>query len=532
VLLILDGWGLAGTGDPNWPDPEAARAHSAIELAQTPVWHRLLEEWPHTQLIPHGEAVGLTSGQMGNSEVGHLNLGAGRVVYQDLVAVTRIVEGGKLHSHRAFQDFLTACAARGGTLHFIGLFSDGGVHSHIRHLKGMAQEAARSNPAGHIRIHALLDGRDTEPRLAEQYFEAAEDWLPENTKFASLGGRYFGMDRDKRWERLQLAWEVIVHGSGPRAAGWRSALAAARQRDEGDEFVTPTVLGDYNGMRDGDSVIFFNFRADRARQLFDAMSAGEQYSGFQRGEVPRLAFFSTKHYRDDFTNPVLIEDHPVSETLCEVVSKAGASNYSGGRVYKSAETEKYAHVTYFFNGGIEQPWPGEDRVLVPSPKVATYDLQPEMSVYEVTEKLCAALRAGRHDLYVVNFANGDMVGHTGVKSACIEACEAVDECLLQVLEAADWGRRVNCIITADHGNCDVLCFADGTPHTQHSMNNSPLVLVSSPRRELRPVGQAARPGPAFPQGRAGWSLCDVAPTVLELLGIPQPESWSGQSLLA
>lgn len=520
LLLILDGWGLAGRGDPSRPDAESSRQNSAIELARTPVWHKLWEEWPHTELVPHGRAVGLTDGQMGNSEVGHLNLGAGRVVWQDLLAATKLIEGGGLATHAAWQGWLGAAREGGDELHFIGLFSDGGVHSHIEHLRGLVLSAAAANPQAQIYIHALLDGRDTAPRIAEQYFGQAEKWLPANGAFATLGGRYFAMDRDQRWERVKLAWDALVHGQGQRQPDWRSAMALARENDEGDEFVTPTVLGDYAGMQGARvSVCFFNFRADRARQFCEALTA-PAFEGFERGTFQQVSLFSLKQYREDIICPVLLDDRAVEHTLAEVVSRHPGLHGAQARIYKSAETEKYAHVTYFFNGGREAPWPGEERVLVPSPKVATYDLKPEMSVVEVTDKLCAALQSAAYDLYVVNFANGDMVGHTGVREACIAACEAVDACLGRVLETCGWGERVSAIITADHGNCDVLTWPDGTPHTQHSMNNSPLVLVSAPRRELR--APSARP----------WSLRDVAPTILALLGIAQPPDWDGVSLLA
>jgi 2,3-bisphosphoglycerate-independent phosphoglycerate mutase len=584
LLLILDGWGLAS--------PESGGpANSAVELAETPVWDRLWRsgEFPTTRLIPHGELVGLTPGQMGNSEVGHLNLGAGRIVYQDLVAITRMIQHDGFARHQALNRFLHSCWETGAALHFVGLFSDGGVHSHIDHLYGLLDYACHRG-VRKVWIHALLDGRDTPARQAEQYFQQAADWLPDCARFATLGGRYFGMDRDRRWDRVQQAWEVIAHGTkvqgsrlraqeleldpqvmqaitpskgdsagliqasaSPSVLGlkpcafrdWRTAMAAARTRDEGDEFVTPCVLGDYPGMADGDHVLFFNFRADRMRQLVSCFTfppdrsdpardsavqeqaAAEGHPtdapGFDRGRIPRVELMSATPYRADFGLPVLLDSDTVAEGLVEVVSRHKLATF------KLAETEKYAHVTYFFNGGREEPWPAEERLLVPSPKVATYDLQPEMSLSQVTAKLVAALRERRHSLYVVNFANGDMVGHTGVKPACIAACEAVDAALSQVLDAADWGERVVCIITADHGNCDQLTWPDGSPHTQHSMNDVPVVVVGAP--EPVPLRQ---PGPlddAHGHARANLALCDIAPTVLTLLGIEHPESWTGVSLV-
>ena len=498
LLLILDGWGLAED-----------RSNSAIDLANTPTWDTLWRDWPHTQLIPHGEHVGLVKGQMGNSEVGHLNLGAGRIVRQDLQEISRLIREGELAAHGPLNDFLAPLKDSNGTLHFVGLFSDGGIHSHIEHLFGLIRHAS-ARGVQRIAIHALTDGRDTAPRCCEQYFERMQRELGELAAVASVGGRYYLMDRDRRWERTQQHWDVITHGMGPVAKDWQTAIATARNRDEGDEFITPTVIGDYAGFAPDDRILCFNFRADRMRQSVAAWTQ-PGFEGFDRGDYKLHPLFSVRRYEADFANPVLISRDIVEETLAEVVSRAGLTSY------KSAETEKYAHVTYFFNGGLEEPWPGEERVLVPSPKVATYDLQPRMSVNEVTDRLVEDLRLEGHDLYVVNFANGDMVGHTGVKEACIAACEAVDACLRRVLDAAAWGDKVSVIVTADHGNCDVLTWPDGTPHTQHSMNDSPLVLVSEPRRELKPPAE--------------WSLRDVAPTVLELLGIPQPASWDGVSLL-
>ncbi|MDQ3023415.1 MAG: 2,3-bisphosphoglycerate-independent phosphoglycerate mutase [bacterium] len=509
LLLILDGWGLA-------EDP----TNSAIDLASTPNWDRIWRDFPRTKLVPHGEAVGLLEGQMGNSEVGHLNLGAGRVIYQDLVAITKLIDNGELKDHADLNAFLDRAGQ--GTLHFVGLFSNGGVHSHIDHLCGLANYAAEKCGVP-LKVHALLDGRDTPPAIAEQFFAYAEEHLPHSAQFATLGGRYFGMDRDKRWQRTELAWDAIVEARGAWAPDWRTAMICARDWGMTDEFITPTVLGGYTGMQPGDSVICFNFRADRMRQLVSALVL-EDFDSIERRSDPRPDVFAFTQYRDDFDIPVLLAYEPVAETLAEVCSKAGL------HIYKSAETEKYAHVTYFFNGGREEAWPGEDRVLIPSAQVATYDLQPEMSIHEVTDRLVEAIKAGAHELLVVNYANPDMVGHTGVADACITACEAVDKCLGRVLEAAQWGKQAAVMVTADHGNCDVLRWPDGTPHTQHSMNLVPLVLVSEPRRDLHALADAARlvVGSSHPQC---FSLCDVAPTILDLLGISKPDSWTGISLL-
>jgi 2,3-bisphosphoglycerate-independent phosphoglycerate mutase len=541
LLLILDGWGLASAAS-------GGPANSAIELADTPVWDRLWRsgDFPTTRLIPHGTLVGLTQGQMGNSEVGHLNLGAGRIVYQDLVALTRMIQHNEFRRHRALNDFLSSCWENKAALHFVGLFSDGGVHSHIDHLYGLVDYAVEHG-AQRVWIHALLDGRDTPRENAEQYFRQAQDWLPRGVAFATLGGRYYGMDRDRRWERVQPAWEAIAHGRGGSAnrpglpveeprratdpplqfADWQTALAAARTRGEGDEFVQPCVLGDYPGIADGDHVFFFNFRADRMRQLVSCFTGatGDNAPGFDRGRVPRTVLMSAKRYRADFPFPVLLDNDTVDETLVQVLAGRGLTTF------KLAETEKYAHVTYFFNGGIEAPWLGEERVLVPSPHVATYDLQPEMSLPELADTLAAALQARRHALYVVNFANGDMVGHTGVRTAELKAVEAVDAALQRVLDAAGWGERVTCLITADHGNCDQLTWRDGSPHTQHSMNDVPVVLVDGTDRRASPLRQPGHVTDAQGHDRANLSLCDIAPTVMALLGEPCPPEWSGVSLL-
>ncbi len=499
LLLILDGWGIG-------EDP----ASDAIALAETPTWDKLLEQYPHTRLITNGPHVGLIEGQMGNSEVGHLNLGAGRVVYQDILAIKNMLEGGEVSASAPLNQFLRDCSRGSSVLHFIGLLSDGGVHSHLIHLRGLIS-LARRRGVRRIYIHALTDGRDTPPTVAERYFAQVSDKMPSGVGFATLGGRWYGMDRDRRWERTQRHWEAIVHGQGLRYDTWEAAMAAARGRKEGDEFVQPSVIGDYAGINDDDFVLFFNFRADRMRQLVSAFLIDE-FDGFERGRIPRTRTFTMRRYRQDLDSEVLLRDEPVADTIVEYLSGRGMT------VYKSAETEKYAHVTYFFNGGREDPWPGEKRVLIQSPQVATYDLKPEMSAYEVADQLVQHLKQQSHDLFVVNFANGDMVGHTGVREAAIKAVHAVDHCLEQILGAVHWGRDVDVIVTADHGNCEQLAFTDGSPHTQHSMSDVRLVLVSEPRRELKPPD--------------GWSLCDVAPTIMGLWDIEPPESWTGTSLLA
>ena len=500
LLLILDGWGY-----------REAQEDNAIALAEVPNWRRLWAERPHTLIHTSGMQVGLPDGQMGNSEVGHMNLGAGRVVYQELTRIDKDISDGGFAANPALLKVCEAAKAGGGTLHLLGLLSPGGVHSHQDHMFAMIRMAA-NHDVKRIAVHAFLDGRDMPPRSAEPSLRALAEVcaeLPE-ARLATLGGRYFGMDRDKRWDRVAKAWECIVHGKAEQQAeSGLAALKAAYDRDENDEFVSPTVIGKPLPMADGDAVVFMNFRADRARQ-FTGCLALDDFDGFDRGRRPKLSALTTlTEYSAELPVKVAYPPASLNDTLPEVISRAGLTQL------RIAETEKYAHVTFFFSGGVETAYAGEERILVPSPKVATYDLQPEMSCPELTEKLVEAIVQQRYDLIVCNIANPDMVGHTGVLDAAIKAAEAVDLALGKITAAIEQVSGAM-LITADHGNLELMRDPDsGQPHTQHTTGPVPLVLVGS-RRCLR----------------EGGALCDLAPTVLELLEQPIPAAMSGRSLLA
>jgi 2,3-bisphosphoglycerate-independent phosphoglycerate mutase len=513
VLVVLDGFGIGRR-------PEA----DAIAAARMPFWRGLLEEWPNARLEAAGEAVGLPYGQMGNSEVGHLNLGAGQPVVQDLPRIDRAIEDGSLFTNPQLLAAARRAARAGGRLHLVGLIGPGGVHSVDRHAVAIARLAAGEG-ANDVVVHALLDGRDTPPRSADRFlpdFEARLQAAHPGARIATVGGRYFGMDRDRRWERTALAYEAIVHGRGLAASSATEAVAAAYERGEGDEFVTPAAIAGVDGsIRDGDAVVHFNFRADRARQLVHALVDGDDFDrqAFDRGRRPRdVAVVTLTSYEDGL--PVDVAFPPLT-----VTSLAARFADIGWRQLHLAETEKYAHVTYFFNGGVEAPFPGEDRQLIPSLRIATYDLQPEMSAEGVTDALVAAIGGGEYDFIVANYANPDMVAHTGDWDATVRAVEFVDGCLERVwnaVRAADDERRPTdpagalLCITADHGNADELRDADGRPVTAHSLNSVPLVLCGSAAR-----GRKLRDG----------VLADVAPTLLELLGLPVPDAMTGRSLL-
>ena len=498
-LVILDGWALNPRAEGN-----------AVLLARTPVMDRITRECPHATLLTCGEHVGLPPGQMGNSEVGHLNLGAGRIVYQDLTRIDRALEDGTLARNAVLRQALDR-ARDGGTLHLVGLHSPGGVHSHLRHMHAILRLAAEAG-VQRIWIHAILDGRDCPPRSARPGLEETEALCAslERGAIATVGGRYYAMDRDKRWPRVERAYRAMVGGEGREAASAVEALEAAYARGEGDEFVEPTVIrgcGD-GRIRRGDTVLAFNFRPDRMRQITRALCDPE-FDGFARPEGPLdLRYVCMTSYHDSFTFPVLFTDDPLQQTIGQVVSAAGIAQL------RISETEKYAHVTYFFNGSEEAPSPGEDRVLIPSPSVATYDLKPEMSALEVTAELERRLEGPRYGFFVLNFANADMVGHTGVISAAVRAVETVDGCLGRVLEAV--GKRGGvALVTADHGNADqMIDYATGGPHTAHTLHPVPLLL------------RGAGPAPL----RHG-VLADVAPTLLELLGLSQPSEMTGRSLI-
>ena len=512
VLVVLDGFGL-GTNP----------ADDAIASASMPVWRALLDRWPHAVLGASEEAVGLPPGQMGNSEVGHLNLGAGRPVLQDLPRIDAAIADGSFFERPALVAACVRAARPDGRLHVISLVGPGGVHANDRHLVALAELAARQGvPA--VRLHALLDGRDTPPRSAIPFVEDLERRLAAahpDARIASVGGRYYAMDRDQRWERIARGYEAIVHGIGERAPSATAAIEAAYARGENDEFVAPTVIDGVDGrVRDGDPIVHANFRADRARQLIHALADPDgTFQGFDRdanGPRPRdLLVVTMTEYEAGL--PVEVAFPPE-----EVRSLAHAASDAGWRQFHVAETEKYAHVTYFFNGGREAPLPGEDRRLVPSPKVATYDLQPAMSAPGVTDALVEAIASDRYDFIVANFANPDMVGHTGVWPAAVSAVEVVDACLGRIVATlAELDRRPGVAgsllaITADHGNADQMRDEAGHPVTAHSLNPVPILLAG---RSVE--GRHLRDG----------VLADVAPTLLELAGLPRWEGMTGESLL-
>ncbi len=512
VLVILDGFGIGR-------DPAA----DAIAAARMPVWRGLLERWPHARLDASAEAVGLPAGQMGNSEVGHLNIGAGRPVLQDLPRIDAAIDDGSFFERPALREAATrARRPDGGTLHVVGLVGPGGVHAHDRHLVALARLATREQ-VPRFRLHALLDGRDTPPSSALGFVDALKPALASahpDARIASVGGRYYAMDRDKRWERTERGYDAIVHANGEHASSARDAISAAYARGETDEFVLPTVIDGGGGpLIDGDSIVHANFRADRARQLTHAL-ADLSFTAFDRtspdGRPAPADLLVTTMTEYEASLPVAVAFPPeVVHSLAQAASDAGWSQFH------VAETEKYAHVTYFLNGGREEAFPGEERVLVPSPRVATYDLQPAMSAPGVTDELVTAIDSGRYDLIVANYANPDMVGHTRDWEATVEALEVIDSCLGRVIEAVERADEANgagplLIITADHGNAEVMRDADGRPVTAHSLSPVPIVVVG---RSV--AGRTLRDG----------VLADVAPTIVELAGLSPWDGMTGRSLV-
>lgn len=502
--MILDGWGLS-------PQEEANAAHHA----RTPHLDRLFAHSPHATLQCAGEAVGLPAGQQGNSEVGHLNLGAGRVVYQDLMRINRDIEEGTFQDNAALRSFFQACKDRHGALHLMGLLSDGGVHSHQDHLFALLQ-LAKAMAMPKVWVHCFLDGRDVPPTSGLGYVAQLEKQLKKIGigEIASISGRYYAMDRDKRMERVEQAWQAIVRGEGQKAHEALAAVEASYAADISDEFVQPIVLTDEQGKPKGpiaanDAVFFFNFRADRARELSEAL-VHPNFSGFDRGDYKPVAMLSMTEY-DAMLNPYLSAAYP-PEILSNTLGAWLAA--SEKRQIRIAETEKYAHVTFFFNGGIESPNRNEDRTLIPSPKVATYDLMPEMSARQVADAVIAALDEQSYDFILVNFANPDMVGHTGKFDAAVRAMEAVDDAVGRVLERID-AQAATLLICADHGNCERMQADDGSPYTAHTINPVPIILYHDHKM----------------RGLTDGRLCDVAPTVLDLLGLAIPPEMSGQSLL-
>ncbi len=501
ILCILDGWG-----------ERAERADNAILLAKTPNWDRFMARFPHAHMQASESFVGLPDGQMGNSEVGHMNLGAGRVVMQDLPKIDQAVAKGALDKNEALQSFIVALRKSGGTAHLLGLISPGGVHSHQDHIAALAN--ALDTAGIGVAVHAFLDGRDTPPKSAERFLAKfiADTKSARRVAIATVGGRYFAMDRDKHWDRIEQAYRTLVAAEGARAADALAALAQAYAAGKNDEFVPPTALGDYRGMKDGDGVIMGNFRADRVREIMTAL-IDPGFSAFARQKTVRFAAAAGLCSYSAELAPrmaALFPPEELRETFGEVAAKAGLTQL------RIAETEKYAHVTYFFNGGREHEFPGESRILVPSPRIATYDLKPEMSAPEVTDELVKAIEARKFDVVVCNFANTDMVGHTGDLAAAITAVETVDAALGRIVAALD---KVGgaMLVTADHGNAEMMRDeATGQAHTAHTTNPVPLLLVNPP------------PGVT---GITDGKLADIAPTLLALLGLEQPRVMTGRSLL-
>lgn len=503
VLCILDGWGEHTETDNN-----------AIALGETPNWDRFVTSVPKSHLQASALDVGLPEGQMGNSEVGHTNLGAGRVVMQDLPRIDAAFADGSIESNSILIDFISALKKSGGACHLMGLLSPGGVHSHSAHMSGLAKVvAAHGIP---VMVHALLDGRDTPPKSAASFMKAFLEDISgnEGIRVGTVSGRYYAMDRDNRWERVVKAYDVLVDGKGEAATDALSAVTNSYASDTVDEFVLPTAVDGYHGMQDGDGLFMANFRADRAREILAAL-VDPDFDGFERARTVSFAACSgmARYSRD--LDPFVTALFPPTELkniLGEVVSRAGMKQL------RIAETEKYAHVTFFFNGGRERVFDGEERILVPSPKVATYDLQPEMSAPEVTDKLVEAIRSDTFDLIIVNFANGDMVGHTGVLEAARKAAETLDTSLGRLEEAVAEAGGV-LLVTADHGNCEQMWDASedpAQPHTAHTTNPVPLLLIN---------------GPDWAQGISDGSLADIAPTLLRLLELKQPQDMTGRSLI-
>ncbi|MCX6371887.1 MAG: 2,3-bisphosphoglycerate-independent phosphoglycerate mutase [Actinobacteria bacterium] len=500
VLMVLDGWGCAPAGPGN-----------AVSLAATPVFDGLLAACPHGTLEASGPAVGLPPGQMGNSEVGHLNIGAGRVVYQDLTRISKAIADGDFFANRVLKQACAKVVGRGSTLHLMGLVSGGGVHSDMGHLKACLELAARER-VGSVVVHAFLDGRDTLPRSAKGYLAEIQQKMDDLGvgRFGVVSGRYYAMDRDTRWERVRLAYDALVYGQGFFATDAQAAVDAAYKRGENDEFVRPTIVAPERDARvaDGDVCLFFNFRPDRARELTRAF-AEPGFTAFERGpHPPAVDFVTMTEYKKEFGLPVAFAPEHPENVLADVLAAHGL------RQLHIAETEKYAHVTFFFNGGVEKPVEGEQRILVPSPRdVPTYDHKPAMSAYAVTDELVAALVGGGFAFAVVNYANADMVGHTGVISAAVAALEAVDECLGRVVKLVTRLGGV-CLVTADHGNADHMLEPDGSVNTAHSTNLVPFIATAAGVRV-----------------REGGRLCDLAPTALGLLGLAQPAEMTGTGLL-
>ena len=493
ALIIMDGWGVG----------DAQSTTNAVNVGKTPVIDGLTAKYPHAQLACSGEAVGLPDGQMGNSEVGHTNIGAGRIVYQELTRITKAIREGAFFKNPVFLDVINAVKKNNGALHLMGLLSDGGVHSHNSHLYALLQ-LAKQEGVENVFVHAFLDGRDVPPSSAADYLAELEAKLKEIGvgKIATISGRYYAMDRDKRWDRVQKAYNAIALGEGVKQASSELAIKNSYEEDTTDEFVVPVVVGNYAGMTSNDGAIFFNFRPDRARELTHAF-VDTTFDGFARNEDLKIPFATMTQYEKGMNVEIAYKPESLTNTLGEYISKLG---YTQLRI---AETEKYAHVTFFFNGGIEQPYEGEDRILVPSPKVATYDLQPEMSA-----KVVEAILSKKYDFIILNYANGDMVGHTGVMEAAVKAVETVDTCVGRFVDAIKQVGGTVCI-TADHGNAEKMLDEETKEaFTAHTTNPVPFIVVSDKVKEVK-----------------DGALCDIAPTLLKLAGLEVPAEMTGKALI-
>ena len=500
ILMILDGWGLA-------PNPEV----SAVDLAQTPNMDAWLDKHPHASLLTHGENVGLPNGQMGNSEVGHMNLGAGRIVYQDLVKISKAIEDKSVEKNPVLVDALTYAQNQGKNLHFLGLLSDGGVHAHIDHLEGLLEMTAQFD-VPQVFVHGFTDGRDVDPKSSVNYLRRLSQKLDQTqAKLASITGRYYAMDRDKRWERVKKAYDALVHAKGTPTHNMIDSIEVSYAAGVTDEFIEPLIAVDSNEqplgkIARGDVVIFFNYRTDRGRQLTDALS---QRAFPEQEMIPLdLHYVTLTNYDKTFNNiKVVFEKDNLEDTLGETLSKADKTQI------RIAETEKYPHVTFFFNGGREEPFKGEERIMCPSPKVATYDLQPEMSAFDVRDAIIPKISEEQPDFICLNFANPDMVGHTGDLQSAIKACETVDQCAGDIIDAAI-ENQYKIIIIADHGNCETMVNADGSPNTAHTVNPVPLILVDINNAPI-----------------VDGILGDIAPTILKLMSVEIPTAMTGKPLV-
>jgi 2,3-bisphosphoglycerate-independent phosphoglycerate mutase len=500
ILMILDGWGKS-------PDPKV----SAIDNANVPYINSLYTKYPNAQLRTDGLNVGLPEGQMGNSEVGHMNLGAGRIVYQDLAKINLAVAHKSLNDEQVLSDAFAYAKGNNKSVHFLGLVSDGGVHSHTDHLKGLL-DAAQDFGLQKVFIHAFTDGRDVDPKSGAKHIEDLNEYTKKSSaRIASIVGRYYAMDRDKRWERVKKAYDVIVNGIGTHSKNAVLSILESYHKHVTDEFIEPIVMVDENDqplttIKEDDVVIFFNFRTDRGRELTEVLSQKDLHE--QNMHKLNLYYVTMTNYDETYNNVHVIYDKDnITETLGEVLER------NNKKQIRIAETEKYPHVTFFFSGGREEPFNGESRILCPSPKVATYDLKPEMSAFELKDALIPELQKGEVDFVCLNFANGDMVGHTGVMEAAIKACEAVDICVKEVIETA-LAHNYTTIVIADHGNCETMINPDGTPNTAHTTNPVPIILVD---KDLKNINNGV--------------LGDIAPTILELMGINKPEAMTSHSLL-